>query len=356
MAAPRFKAPTNDFFSELKTRINDHFERKGTTQTGNAKLFTKAIILVVSVIGLYVHLVFFTPPAWLAILECALFGVAGASIGFNIMHDGAHGSFSDYKWLNNLAGLSLNILGGNVFMWNTKHNVIHHTYTNIDEVDDDLDARPFLRLCESQKRLALHKYQHFYFWAVYAFLYIYWIGYSDFHKYFSGKIGDFKIAKMKRSEHISFWSFKVGFVALFVALPIFMVGFLPWLVGFMAFTMSTGLVMSVVFQLAHTVGETHFPVPEATTNKMDEAWAIHQLKTTANFATNNKIVSWFSGGLNFQIEHHLFPKISHVHYPEISKIIKKACQDYGVEYIEFPKLRTAIYSHVMHLRHLALAN
>ncbi|MFC5269857.1 fatty acid desaturase family protein [Adhaeribacter terreus] len=356
MAAPRFKAPNNDFFSELKNRINDHFEQKGINPTGNSKLFTKAIILVVSMVALYVHLVFLTPPVWLAVLECIALGVVGASIGFNIMHDGAHGSFSDRKWLNNLAGLSLNMLGGNVFMWNTKHNVIHHTYTNVDGVDDDLDARPFLRLCESQKKYKLHRFQHFYFWAIYAFLYLYWIGYSDFHKYFTGKIGDFKIAKIKRSEHISFWGFKLAFVAIFVAVPIFMVGFVSWLVGFLIFTMSTGLVMSVVFQLAHTVGETHFPLPEEKTNKIEEAWAIHQLKTTANFATNNKIVSWFSGGLNFQIEHHLFPKISHVHYPEISKIIKKACQDYGVEYIEFPKLRSAIYSHIMHLRNLALAS
>ncbi|HSI90032.1 MAG TPA: acyl-CoA desaturase [Adhaeribacter sp.] len=356
MAAPRFKAPTNDFFSELKNRINDHFEQKGTSPSGNYKLFTKAILLVLMLVGLYVHLVFFTPPAWIAVLESIVLGGVAASIGFNIMHDGAHGSFSDRKWLNKLAGLSLNILGGNVFMWNTKHNVIHHTYTNVDGVDDDLDARPFLRLCESQKKYKMHRFQHFYFWAVYAFLYIYWIGYSDFHKYFSGKIGDFKIAKIKRSEHISFWSFKLGFVVLFAVLPIFMVGFVSWLIGFMVFTMSTGLIMSVVFQLAHTVGETHFPLPEVKTNKIEEAWAIHQLQTTANFATDNKLVSWFSGGLNFQIEHHLFPKISHVHYPEISKIIKKACQDYGIEYIEFPKLRSAIFSHIMHLRTMALAN
>jgi linoleoyl-CoA desaturase len=356
MAAPRFTAPSNDFFSELKNRINDHFEQRGASPTGNSKLYVKAVILIVGFVSLYTHLVFFTPPYWLGVIECAILGAVGASIGFNIMHDGSHGSFSESKLLNNLAGLSLNVLGGNVFMWNTKHNVIHHTYTNIDDVDDDLDARPFLRLCESQKRYKLHKYQHFYFWAIYAFLYLYWTLFSDFQKYFTGKVGDFKIAKMKRSEHISFWGFKAFFVAAFMVLPIFTVGFLPWIVGFLAFTMATGLVMSIVFQLAHIVSETHFPMPASSSNKIEEAWAIHQLKTTANFATQNKIVSWFSGGLNFQIEHHLFPKISHIHYPEISRIIKNVCAEYGVEYIEFPKLRTAIYSHVMHLRHLALAN
>src|SRR4051812_36479276 len=135
MAAPRFTSPTNDFFSELKNRINNHFEQKGASPTGNYKLFVKAVILTVGFVALYTHLVFFTPPTWLGVIESLLLGALGASIGFNIMHDGAHGSFSEYKWLNNLAGLSLNFLGGNVFMWNTKHNVIHHTYTNIDHVD-----------------------------------------------------------------------------------------------------------------------------------------------------------------------------------------------------------------------------
>ena len=169
MAAPRFKAPTNDFFSELKNRINTHFEEKGTSPSGNSALFAKAIILVLSLIALYVHLVFFTPPVLLAILESIVFGAVTASIGFNIMHDGAHGSFSDRKWLNNLAGLSLNVLGGNVFMWNTKHNVIHHTYTNVDGVDDDLDARPFMRLCESEEKYWVHRFQHFFLWEIYGF-------------------------------------------------------------------------------------------------------------------------------------------------------------------------------------------
>ena len=158
---------------------------------------------------------------------------------------------------------------------------------------------------------------------------------------------------MSVADHISFWGFKVLYSFLFIALPIIMVGFQAWLVGFLVYGLFAGFVLSIVFQLAHTVEDTQFPTANVQTGKMEDEWALHQLKTTANFATKNKMISWWLGGLNFQIEHHLFPRVSHVHYPAISKIIRKACQDYGFPYIEYPKMRTAVVSHVTHLKNLA---
>ncbi|HET9430994.1 MAG TPA: acyl-CoA desaturase, partial [Chitinophagaceae bacterium] len=321
--------------------------------TGNYSLFIKAIVLVVSFIFIYIHLVFFTPPTWLAIFECLVMGGLTAAIGFNVMHDGAHGSFSRYKWVNDLAALSVNFLGANNFMWKTKHNVIHHAYTNVDGVDDDIDARPFLRLCETQKYYKMHRYQHFYFWAAYSLLYLWWVFVTDYKKYFLKRIGIMPLKKMSPSDHIIFWTFKLVHLALFIALPIYTVGFMPWLIGFLISGLFAGFVLSIVFQLAHTVEDTQFPVANAETGKLEDEWAVHQLKTTANFATRNRLISWWVGGLNFQIEHHLFPKISHVHYPEISKIIKKACADFNVPYIEYPKMRIAVASHVSYLKQLS---
>ncbi|MEX1187731.1 MAG: acyl-CoA desaturase [Bacteroidia bacterium] len=353
MAAPKFSQTSGSFHAELKLRTTAYFKEIGTSPTGNYKLFIKAIILVIAFLLVYTHLVFFTPAWWVALLECVILGGLTASIGFNVMHDGAHGSFSKYPWVNKLAGLSLNFLGANVFMWNTKHNVIHHAYTNIDGIDDDIDARPFLRLCETQKFHKMHKYQHRYFWLAYSLLYIYWIFFTDYKKYFTKKVGSMPLKKMTTSDHISFWAFKVLHFFMFVIVPIYTIGFLPWLVGFMLYGMFAGVVLSIVFQLAHTVEEAHFPV--AVQNRIEDEWAIHQLKTTANFATRNRVISWLVGGLNFQIEHHLFPKISHIHYPAISKIIKQACNDYGITYIEHRKMRHAVVSHVNHLRALGKA-
>lgn len=352
MTLPKFHTVPRSFHSELKRRIADYFNETGKAMTGTPALFAKGILLVVTFLAVYTHLLFFTPSTIFALLECVVLGCLTAAIGFNIMHDGAHGSFSRYSWVNRLAALSLNFLGANNYMWKTKHNVIHHAFTNVDGVDDDLDARPFLRLCASQKKYRIHKYQHLYFWATYSLLYLYWIFFSDYRKYFTGKIGEIRLHPMNFAQHLSFWMFKLLHLALFVVLPIYMVGFGPWLIGFLVYSLLAGFVLSIVFQLAHTVEDTAFPTPDAATGRLEDEWAIHQLHTTANFATRNKIVSWFTGGLNFQVEHHLFPKISHVHYPAISKIVRKACEEYGIRYIEYPKLRFAVASHVAHLRHM----
>ena len=352
MSIPKFSNIPNSFHSELKKRISNYFEEVGKSTTGNYSLFIKAVILMVVFLFVYIHLVFFTPAVFWQILESILLGGVVAAIGFNVMHDGAHGSFSKYKWVNTLAAFSLNILGGNSFMWNMKHNVIHHAYTNVDGIDDDIDIQPWLRMSSTQKKYRLHKYQHIYFWFLYSLLYVIWIFVLDYIKYFKGKIGSMPLKKMKLKDHLVFWGFKVFHFFLFVGLPVAMVGFSSWLISFLIFTLFAGFILSIVFQLAHTVEHTSFPVPDKNTARMEDEWAIHQIKTTANFATHNKLVSWLVGGLNFQIEHHLFPKISHIHYPAISKIIKQACREYGIAYIEYPRVRYAVASHVAFLKQM----
>ena len=351
MTSIKFSKVQNSFHSELKKRISDYFQQVGKSTTGDYKIFIKAVILMTIFLALYVHLVFFTPPVVFALLECVLLGGVVSSIGFNVMHDGAHGSFSRYKWVNTLAALSLNILGGNNFMWNQKHNVIHHAFTNVDGVDEDIDIQPWMRLSSTQQKFKMHKYQHLYFWVLYSLLYLFWMFVSDYKKYFRKRVSNQPLKPMSVTDHLVFWGFKALHAFVFIGLPIYMVGFNAWLVGFLTFTLVAGFVLSIVFQLAHTVEHTAFPVPNEA-NKLEDEWAIHQIKTTANFATRNKVINWFVGGLNFQIEHHLFPRISHVHYPAISEIIKQACREYGIMYIEYPRMRHAVASHVSFLRQM----
>ena len=349
-ALPRF-TDTPNFYSDLKTRVNQYFERSQKDPTGNWRLFSKAIILIVAHIAFYTLLVFFKPHAWLAIIYCVILGVLTAAIGFNVMHDGAHGSFSKYKWLNKLAAFSLNILGGNDYMWNIKHNVIHHGFTNIDGVDDDINAGPLVRMCTTQKRRWFHQFQHLYVGFLYAMLYLLWMFVLDYGKYFSGKVAGVSIKRMTVWEHISFWGGKAGNLIIFIVVPILMVGPIDALIGFGVFVGITGFLISLVFQLAHAVEHTHFPVADEQ-GKIKNEWAIHQIQTTANFATTNPVVTWFCGGLNFQIEHHLFPKISHIHYPKISAIVRQTCAEYGIQYVEYPRVHTAVLSHFRFLREM----
>jgi linoleoyl-CoA desaturase len=355
MAIPKFPSVKQSFHVELKKRINDYFESSGRSLTGNKQLYIKAGILFTAFVGLYIHLVFFTPSNIWAILECILLGLVVAGIGFNIMHDGAHGSFSKYKWVNNIAAFSLNLLGGSSFMWNVKHNIIHHAFTNIDGVDDDIDIQPWMRMSSTQPKLKMHKYQHFYFWFLYSMLYILWVFVLDYQKYFKKKIGAMPLKRMTPWDHIVFWGFKALYLFLFFLIPFYTVGIIPTIIGFLIFSVVAGFILSIVFQLAHTVEHTNFPIPQNETGKLEDEWAIHQLKTTANFAPRNKLISWLVGGLNYQIEHHLFPKVSHVHYPEIRKIIKQACNEFNVPYTEYKKMSHAVISHVLFLKQMGRA-
>jgi linoleoyl-CoA desaturase len=350
MNAPKFRTPEISLYTELRHRVNEYFATNNFASTGNLQLFVKATVLIAGYITLYIHLVFFTPMALLAIPECILLGLLTAGIGFNVMHDGAHGSFSKHSKINILAAFSLDLLGGSSFMWNTKHNIIHHAYTNIEGVDDDIEAGLLLRIAPKQKQYWFHKYQYIYFWALYALLYVVWVFYTDYKKYFTKKVGDIPLKKLKLRDHILFWTFKTVYLFLFVVLPIYLVGFVPWLIGFLIYTSFTGIILSLVFQLAHIIEETTFPEAIQPANKIQDEWALHQLKTTANFATKNKFVTWWVGGLNFQVEHHLFPRISHIHYPHISTIVRQTCIELGIPYIEHASLHNAIASHIMHLK------
>ncbi len=352
---PKFVNPRGySFHQVLKKRVNDYFKDNNLRDTGNISLYTKAIFFWVSYVALYIHLVFFTPAYALAIFECVAMGALTAAIGFNVMHDGGHGSFSHSKFWNKIAAFSVNGLGASTQMWLNKHNIVHHTYTNIDGIDDDIEIKPLLRMCATQKKYKIHKYQYIYVWLLYTLLLIVWVFITDYSKYFKKRVGVVPIKKLSRFDHFAFWAAKIGYYFMMIALPIYLVGFLPWLIGFLTISMFAGFILSIVFQLAHTVEETSFEKPLPNQN-IEEEWAIHQLQTTANFATQNKLVSWYVGGLNFQIEHHLFPRISHVHYPAISKIIKATCLEFNVKYIEYKRMRDAIVSHTMHLKKMGVA-
>jgi linoleoyl-CoA desaturase len=350
---PKFPVVNKSLHAELKKRVNQYLEEHTIRGTGNYKLFTKAAILVSLFFVTYIHLVFFTPPTAIAIVECLFFGGLIAAIGFNIMHDGSHGSFSRYAWLNKLASSSISILGASRFMWSMKHVTIHHTYTNVDGVDDDIEVGVFMRMAPTQKHYVLHRFQHIYFSILYMLLYVFWIFFTDYNKYFKGKIGNIPLKKMTFADHFEFWIVKIYHAAIFVVIPIVLLGWQAWMVGFIVSTFFAGFVLSIVFQLAHTVEHTEFPVAIQPENRLPDEFAAHQIQTTANFATKSKIVSWLVGGLNFQIEHHLFPKISHVHYPAISKIVKEACAEFQLNYIEYPTVLSAVKAHVQFLKSMS---
>jgi linoleoyl-CoA desaturase len=353
MAKVTFSNTNNDFYQSLKASVEEYFVKNKIKKTGDWRLYIKTITLVTTALVLYALLMFAPLTNWQALLSVIVLGISLASIGFSVMHDANHGSYSTNSKLNDLLGLSLNALGASSYFWKQKHNIIHHTYTNVDGIDDDIAKSPVIRHCESQKWVPAHKVQYLYLLPVYSLSTIFWIFIMDFTKYFSRKIYTTDAWKMSTKNHIIFWATKVSYFTFYIILPMMVWGFVPWLVGFFVLNATMGLILSLVFQLAHVVENTEFEhVPLDMTKHIETAWAEHQMKTTANFAMGNKVISWFVGGLNYQIEHHLFPKVSHVHYPAISKIVMEKAKEFNLPYNKYDTMIEAVASHFRVMKQL----
>jgi linoleoyl-CoA desaturase len=352
MAKITFNNKHNQFFQSLKKEVDLYFKTNSLKPTGNWKLYSKTLVLVPASIFIYISLLVFPLPPAIAIMLCALLGIVIASIGFNVMHDACHGSYSRKKWVNRVLGLSLNAMGGNAFFWKQKHNILHHTYTNIEGADDDIAQSKLLRQSPTQEWMPLHKYQHIYLSLAYSLTLFMWVGFRDFKKYFNKKIHNTPLQPMQRSEHIIFWTSKVLYLLFYVVIPIIVVGPIAWLIGYAVMGAVAGLVLAYTFQLAHAVEGPEFDAVGLDDKMIETEWAVHQVRTTANFAPRNKILSWMLGGLNFQVEHHLFPRVSHIHYPALSKIVREQCQKFQLPYHCFPNVRLALISHVRTMKKL----
>jgi linoleoyl-CoA desaturase len=247
----------------------------------------------------------------------------------------------------------MSLLGSHAFIWKTKHNVIHHTYTNVDGVDDDIAKIPALRHCPSQPWKPAHKFQHVYMMGLYAISSVFWMYVADFEKYFKRRVYTTDLPKIPAHEHVIFWVTKLMYTLVYLGLPIYFLGVGAGVLCFFSLHITLGIILSCVFQMAHVVEKTHFVEANMDVRtRIPQEWAVHQMATTANFAPNSPFWTWFTGGLNFQVEHHLFPQISHVHYPDVRKIVQQVAAKYNVPYLEYPTFREAFFSHLRLMRQL----
>jgi linoleoyl-CoA desaturase len=349
-----FNTQKKSFYSSLHKKVEIYFKDRRINKTGDHRLFIKAFLLIFSAGLLYVLLLTVRLHPAAGLILCGLMGFLLATIGFNVMHDANHGSFSGKRWVNEALSLTANLMGVNAWLWRQKHNLIHHTFTNLDGVDEDLATTSLLRMGPYQKKYRVHRYQAFYCIPVYGLTSLMWTFFSDFKKYFTRKIQVTALPEMSSGEHLLFWFSKILYAFLFIGLPVYLLGFLPFLAGFLAMHLVLGITLAVVFQLAHVVEATHFEDAHKEDLHIGQEWAVHQVRTTADFATGNPVISWLTGGLNFQVEHHLFPRISHIHYPVIQRMVKETCADFGIRYNGYPTMWAAFRSHLRLMKRLGI--
>ena len=304
-------------------------------------------------VAAYLLLMFSGCPVAVQFLLWIVLGFFTAFIGLNISHDAVHGSLSANKRVNNILGYTFNIIGANSYIWNITHNIVHHTYTNIDGHDEDIQLIPLLRMSPNQKLRKVHRHQYWYAFFFYSLASLMWVFIKDYIKFFKKEIGNYDNKSHPPAEYVILFASKAIYYTLFLAVPLLFIKALWWqvLLGFLVMHMVQGLTMAIIFMLAHVVEGTDFPIP-SNTGSMENTWAVHQLYTTSNFGRANDLLTFFCGGLNFQVEHHLYPRICHVHYKKISEIVKETAAEYSLRYNEYVTFRGAIGSHVRLLKAL----
>lgn len=342
------------FFSVLRENIDAYFENNKLKKTGGNQLVIKALVMLSLYLIPYALILTGNYSNTQMLLLTVLMGLGVAGVGMSVMHDAIHGSFSSYSVINKFFGASIYLLGGNAYNWDVQHNKLHHTYTNIHDIDEDITGKFMLRLSCGDKLKAAHRFQHIYAFFLYSLMTIsfLWKDFKEISLY--NKMAKTGLVKpFPKNELVTLIISKIAYVLFILALPMLVldITFGQWALGFLVMNCTAGIILSTVFQLAHVVEGAAQPSVDEKGN-IENAWAIHQLNTTANFAGNNKILSWYIGGLDYQVEHHLFPNISHIHYPAISSIVKNTAEDFGIIYNNKHSFTKGLKSHIKMLRDL----
>lgn len=338
-----------EFFKVLRSRVNSYFKDNEITKYANGQMIFKTVfMLALYFVPLILMLTGVVSGYFGVMMMWLLMGLGMSGIGLSVMHDANHGAYSNNPRVNRILGGLIGIIGGFSVNWKIQHNVLHHSYTNVEGFDEDLDNE-LMRFSPAQEHKPFHKYQKYYAPLLYGLMTIYWLISKDFLS-----IERYRKEDLLKTQNISYSKAmtsiianKVIYFTLIILLPLLLVE-LPWwylLIGFFAMHYLSGLLLAFIFQSAHVLEETSF-FKAKDKDSLENSWAIHQLRTTANFAKNNKILSWYAGGLNYQIEHHLFPNICHIHYAKISDIVRSTAEEYGIPYYEHKTFMQAIRSHM----------
>jgi linoleoyl-CoA desaturase len=339
-----------DFIRETRREVEEYLSARGTRMRGRAELYAKGIVAFVVLLGSWLTLVLGHPGPWLGLISfCGL--ILGTSLtAFCVMHDANHGAYFRTRRLNHLLGWTADaLLGLSSYAWRVKHNVAHHTYTNVDGYDADITQVPLARLMPVQAPRPWYRLQHYYIWVLYCLMALRWQTVGDLAAFGRGSIGTSALRLPRRWDLAGLVGGKLVFVCWAIVVPMLVYPWWAVICGYLVYSMIVSLIMAVTFQLAHCVEEADFASPEEL-NSERRLWAVHEVETTVDFCPRNPVLSWVVGGLNYQIEHHLFPRVPHTHYAQIAKIVQRNAERHGVRYVTQHSLYAALRSHFRHLR------
>jgi linoleoyl-CoA desaturase len=354
----KFAGTQRDFVATLNKRVNGYFKTGGIGRHGNGQMVFKTVFMFMLYFVPYILILTTTITGAFGLMGMVVLMALGlAGIGLSVMHDANHGAYSKRTWVNNSIGYSLNLVGANAFNWKLQHNVLHHSYTNVHEEDEDISPRGALRLTPHSDWKKMHKYQFIYAWFLYGLMTIVWLFFKDYSRLYKYQKNGLLLSQKGNAvkEWMILLATKVFYIGYAFVLPLVLTPLLWWQIAIGLVTMHyiAGFILAIIFQPAHVIEGSEFPLPDET-RTLEHNWAVHQLMTTTNFGNNSRWFSWYVGGLNFQIEHHLFPNICHVHYHKIAAIVKSTAHEFGLPYKTSKTFFSALSGHARLLRQLGV--
>jgi linoleoyl-CoA desaturase len=350
----------NGFYDTVTANVDSYFLANKISPYANATMWVKTAVMLSLYLVPYLLMVTGVGAInpWLFYGFWVLMGCGMIGIGTSVMHDAQHGSYSPNKKVNAFIGFILEVIGGYAVTWRIQHNMLHHTFTNVAGLDEDIDTMKLLRLSPRQPRYWYHRYQHIYVWFLYMIMTLFWMTAKDYLQVIRYKQHDLLVKEKVSIGQAIFrlTMYKLFYYGYIMVLPILFSG-MAWyhvVFGFLLMHFIAGLVLSCIFQPAHIMESSGFALPVKIDDKsqMENSWAIHEVANTTDFGQKKSFLTWFIGGLNFQIEHHLFTNICHVHYPKIAPIVKSVAKAFGVPYHVQPSFFKALALHVDMLKKL----
>ncbi len=348
------KEAVPEFKKTLLRRVNQYFSEKGISKHYTPGMLSKTVVMLLMYLTPFVLILSVGMPLWLVMVMYFIMGFGIAGVGMSVMHDASHAGYSKNQKANRWLGLTMNLLGADCYNWKIKHNKLHHVFTNIYGKDEDINSRVILRFAFASPLKRYHKYQHFYAWFFYSLM-TFSMVFGDVSKRIHNRKMGFTNISARTYRRSMTWLIisKILYFGVIFGFPLLFTNLLWWqvLLGFTIMHLTAGTILSLVFQMAHVVEGPEQISPDEN-GKMPDSLIVHQLKTTSDFSRNNKWLSWYVGGLNFQVEHHLFPKICHVHYPALAKIVETTTREFNMPYYVYESFAAAFMSHVRTLKKL----
>lgn len=341
------------FKKVLHKRVNEYFAQSGLSKGYTPSMVVKTVVMLSLYILPFVAILVFQPPFWLGMIIYILMGVGTAGLGMSVMHDGNHAAYSENQKVNYLIGLTMNMMGADSYNWKIKHNKLHHVFTNIYGKDEDIKSRAILRFAFASPLKKYHRFQYIYAWFLYSLMSLSMLFLDIPKRFVYRKMGITNLSlRAFRYSLARLIASKIIYLLIIIGLPVYLgLGWVYAITGFFLMQLTTGFILSVIFQMAHVVEGPVQAIPDAE-GRIKDSLLVHQLKSSADFAKNNKLLSWYVGGLNYQTEHHLFPRICHVHYPALSKIVETTTREFNIPYNVYNTFGDALRSHLNTLRKL----